>query len=87
MTTIRIDQLLPGQTAIVTRIHESGGNVRDALRLRELGFDEGVEVELRHRGLIGGDPLAVRVGSNVVAMRQAFARLVEVLPPLAEAAE
>lgn len=48
------------------------------MRLRELGFDEGVEVEVRHRGVIGGDPIAVRVGTNVVAMRKAFARLVEV---------
>ena len=84
---MRIDELSPGQTATVSRIDETGAAARDGLRLRELGFDEGVEVELRHRGLFGGDPISVRVGGNVVAMRRAFARLVEVSVPVAEAAE
>lgn len=83
---MRIDELKTGQVAIVSRIHEDGG-ARDSRRLREMGFDEGVEVELRHRGLIGGDPLVIRVGGNAVAMRRAFARLVEVRPVIAEAAE
>lgn len=73
--SMRIDQLPAGQRARITRIDDSA---REGLRLRELGFDEGVEVEVRHRGVIGGDPIAVRVGTNVVAMRKAFARLVEV---------
>jgi ferrous iron transport protein A len=72
---MRIDELPAGRTAVITRIDDAH---RDGLRLRELGFDEGVEVEVRHRGAIGGDPIAVRVGSNVVAMRRGFARLVEV---------
>lgn len=75
---MHIGELSPGQTATVSRIDDAGGNARDARRLRELGFDEGVEVEMRHRAAIGGDPIAVRVGGNIVAMRWAFARLVEV---------
>lgn len=84
---MHIDDLALGQTATVSRIHDTGPAARDALRLRELGFDEGVEVEMRHRGLFGADPLSVRVGGNVVAMRKAFANLVEVSLPVAEAAE
>jgi ferrous iron transport protein A len=80
---MRIDQLQPGQTATITRIDDGA---RDGRRLRELGFDEGVEVEVRHRGMLGGDPIAVFVGGNLVAMRRAFARLVDVTP-VAEAAE
>jgi ferrous iron transport protein A len=80
---MRIDLLQPGQSATITRIDDSA---RDSRRLRELGFDEGVEVEVRHRGMFGGDPIAVYVGGNLVAMRQSFARLVDVTPA-ARAAE
>jgi ferrous iron transport protein A len=49
-----------------------------ARRLHELGFDEGVDVELLHRAPFGGDPLAVRVGNMVVALRRSMARLIEI---------
>jgi ferrous iron transport protein A len=85
---MRIDQLKPGQLAHVASIDEAGATARDALRLRELGFDEGVEVEIEHMGPIGGDPISLRVGSNVVALRRALARLVDVDPAFpANAAE
>ena len=51
-----------------------------ARRLREMGFDEGVDVELLHRGPIGGDPIAVRVGNTVVALRRHFAAAIAVAP-------
>ena len=54
-------------------------------RLREMGFGEGVEVEVLHRAPLGGDPVAVQVGGGVVAIRRAEARLVEL--DLREAAE
>ena len=73
--TMRITDLPTGRIARITRIDDSG---RDGVRLRELGFDEGVDVELRHRGPIGGDPISVRVGGNVIAMRRVLAALVEV---------
>ncbi len=44
-----------------------------ARRLLELGFDDGIEVELLHIGPIGGNPLAVRVGGSMIAMRRAEA--------------
>ena len=39
-------------------------------RLVELGFIEGAEVEILHEGLIGRDPIAVRVDGATVAIRR-----------------
>ena len=51
----------------------------EARRLQELGFDEGVLVELLHQGPVGKDPIACRVGRMTIALRrrQAAAILVE----------
>lgn len=50
----------------------------EAQRLRELGFDEGVEVEVLHRPALGGGPIACRIGRMTVAIRRAVARAVQV---------
>jgi ferrous iron transport protein A len=50
-----------------------------ARRLLELGFDDGIDVELLHVGPFGGNPLAVRVGSATVALRRAEANRVKVI--------
>jgi len=79
MNRIRsIERLKPGQIATITAIDRAGVDHATATRLHELGFDEGVDVELLHRAPLGGDPLAVRVGNMVVALRCAMARLIEV---------
>ena len=39
-------------------------------RLLEIGFVEGARVEILHEGLIGGDPLAVRLDDMRVALRR-----------------
>ena len=39
-------------------------------RLLELGFVEGVEVEVLHEGPLGGDPIAVRVSDTTIALRR-----------------
>ena len=39
-------------------------------RLLELGFVEGARVELIHQGLIGRDPIAVRVDDMRIALRR-----------------
>ncbi len=50
-------------------------------RLRELGLDEGVEVELLHRsGLLGGGPVACRIGRMTVALRRHVAAAIHVFP-------
>ncbi len=85
-----IEQLRPGEIATITAIDREGLDHATATRLHELGFDEGVDVELLHRAPLGGDPLALRVGNMVVALRCAMAQLIEVevvAPHLAHAAE
>ena len=39
-------------------------------RLIELGFVEGARVEILHEGIIGRDPIAVRVENITVAVRR-----------------
>jgi ferrous iron transport protein A len=73
-----IEALSHGQLATISAIDRDGLDPETARRLHELGFDEGVDVELLHRAPFGGDPLAVRVGNMVVALRRSMARLIEV---------
>ncbi len=39
-------------------------------RLIELGFVEGARVEILHEGIVGRDPIAVRVDNITVAVRR-----------------
>jgi ferrous iron transport protein A len=39
-------------------------------RLIELGFVEGARVEILHEGLVGRDPIAVRVNDATIALRR-----------------
>lgn len=47
-------------------------------RLLELGFVEGARVEILHQGLIGADPIAVKLDDMRVALRRREARAIEV---------
>lgn len=78
-----LDQL-PFQTeATVSTIDWATLSERDGRRLRELGFDEGVAVELLHgQGIFVSDPLAVRIGRMTVAVRRAHAATIHVEPVL-----
>ena len=78
---LMIERLLPGQTAQIIAIDRGGLDPDTARRLQELGFAEGVDVQLLHRAPFGGDPMAVRVGNMVVALRCAMAALIEVELP------
>jgi ferrous iron transport protein A len=49
-------------------------------RLLEMGFVEGASVEILHEGLIGRDPIAVRLDDMRVAMRRREARCVLIRP-------
>ena len=73
-----IDALAVGEIALIAGIDRAGLDPLTAQRLCELGFDEGVDGEILHRAPCGGDPLAVRVGNMVVALRREMARLIEV---------
>ena len=48
-------------------------------RLIELGFVEGAEVEVLHEGPLGGDPIAVRVNDNTIALRRREAMAILVI--------
>ena len=48
-------------------------------RLLELGFVEGAEVEVLHEGPLGGDPIAVRVNDNTIALRRREAMAIFVI--------
>ena len=48
-------------------------------RLLELGFVEGAEVEVLHEGPLGGDPIAVRVNDNTIALRRREAMAILVI--------
>ena len=49
-------------------------------RLAELGFIAGEPVQVLRRGPGGRDPLAVRVGDTLFALRLAEARCIDVEP-------
>lgn len=74
---IRIDQLSPGHPATISAIDRDGCDAATWQRLHEMGFDEGVDVELLHRAPFGG-PIAVLVGNMTVALRPAQAALITV---------
>jgi len=79
-----IERLSRGEVVTIAAIDRAGLDPMTAQRLHELGFDEGVDIELLHRAPFGGDPLAVRVGNIVVALRLSMARLIEIAAPEAK---
>jgi ferrous iron transport protein A len=64
-----------GYSGVIQRI--AAGDAGSALsttelesRLIELGFVEGARVEVLHEGVIGRDPIAVRVENVTIAVRR-----------------
>jgi len=76
---VRLDQLPLHQESRIASIDWTGLSTREARRLRELGFDDGVMIEALHRGAMKG-PLACRVGRMIVALRRGVAASVIVEP-------
>lgn len=66
------------QRATVLSIEWDRLAVPEARRLRELGFDEGVGVEVLHRARLGGGPIACRIGRMTVALRRRVAAVIHV---------
>ena len=48
-------------------------------RLLELGFVEGARVEVLHEGIVGRDPIAVRIENVTVAVRRREAMAIVVV--------
>ena len=76
---MRLDQLPLRQESRIASIDWDGLAPREAQRLRELGFDDGVSIEALHYGALKG-PLACRVGRMIVALRRTVAASVTVEP-------
>lgn len=48
------------------------------IKLREIGFAEGDEVEILHKGFLFGSPLSVRLNRSLIALRKSEARQIQV---------
>lgn len=77
---VSLEQLGLRQSATVAAIDWARLATPEARRLRELGFDEGVSIEVLHRARLGGGPIACRIGRMTVALRRAVAGAIHVLP-------
>lgn len=74
-----LDLVPIGGTARIVAVDWTQLADEEARRLRALGIDEGAQVAVAHRGILGGrDPIAVTVGRMTVAMRRAHARVMQV---------
>ena len=71
-----LDQLKPGQSAVISKIAESGPL---AQRLMALGLLEGTDVQMLRRALFGGDPLEIDVMGYALSLRQSEARQITVI--------
>ena len=75
MSTLALSELPKGKLARVVSISIDRPQ---ALRMMEMGFVEGAEVEIVHEAPLGGDPVAVRVRGGLVALRRGEAAAVRV---------
>lgn len=73
-----LESLPQRQSATVATIDWAVLSLPEARRLRELGFDEGVGVEVLHRATLGKGPIACRIGRMTVALRRAVAGAIHV---------
>lgn len=73
-------RLAPHQSGPVITVDWDKLSPPEARRLRELGLDEGVEVELIRRSGILGGPLACRIGRMTVALRKHVAHAIHIAP-------
>ncbi len=75
---LHLSDLRPGEAATIVTIDHAGIDPANARQLHEMGFDEGVDVEVLHRAPFGGDPVMLRVGNMGVALRKRLAAMVVV---------
>lgn len=78
--TLSLNQLPDGASGVVVRVAAAGTGVDAATlrRLEELGFIDGEPVQVMRRGPGGREPIAVRVGDTLFALRLVEAQCVEV---------
>ena len=76
---LTLARLPRGCSATIERIAAASDGSATEQRLLEIGFEEGKKVEVVHLGPFG-DPVAVRVDRQTIALRRREAELVEVAP-------
>jgi len=78
--TATLDELDDAFEATVVAVQSDDGALPPELlrRLVEIGFLPGERVRIVARGVPGGIPLAVRVGTSTFALRRAEARCIRV---------
>lgn len=80
-TPTTVDQLSLKQSAEIVAIDWTAISETEGRRLRALGIDEGVAVEKLHKGMFGlNDPIALRVGRMMIAVRKSHAQAISVQP-------
>lgn len=66
------------ETCIVSAVTVPGHAPEWRQWLEEIGFIPGEQVTVAARGMLGGDPLVVRVGASTFALRRAEASCIQV---------
>jgi ferrous iron transport protein A len=74
--------LKKGDRAIVTGLAETVGSEQLAIKVRllEIGFAAGEKIRVVAESFPRRDPMAVRVGNTIFALRRAEAALVQISP-------
>lgn len=77
-----LEELAIGATARVVSVSSAGvpGAGEMARRLAELGFLPGEKLRIVARGLMGREPIAVRIGTGTFALRRFEAACIRVSP-------
>ncbi|VAW00660.1 hypothetical protein MNBD_ALPHA04-283 [hydrothermal vent metagenome] len=74
-----LDQLNLRQRAEISVIDWDRMSETEGRRLRALGIDKGVAVEKLHKGMFGfNDPIALKVGRMMIAVRKSHAEAIVV---------
>jgi ferrous iron transport protein A len=79
---LSLDQLEIGQSGLVGKIHQQLLQADERLmhRLMEIGFIPGEPLQVLHKGFLGGEPIAVKIGQSTFALRRFEAALISVIP-------
>lgn len=79
---VTLDRLNMRQRAEISTIDWDSMSENEGARLRALGLDEGVSVEKLHKGMFGfNDPIALKVGRMMIAVRKSHASAISVVIP------
>lgn len=79
----RVSHMAPGESGVILEVGRDAGTDRrmtdeGVRRLQELGFVPGQRLTVVRRGFPSGDPLAVRIGTSLFALRRVEASAIRV---------